>query len=290
MLTHTPFNGPFPGLPRWAGTNLDFAEARDTEWQWHQLGPMQVCTSRQITTPAPHRSVFTGRMPFLPPNQHRQSTEGTCVNVDVQRYSDAACDVRRGARQPAWTGAGSAWRLGQQVSRCADAWSRHPGDTPPSPTLRGFTAASAAWTKPNTHTQPFNDPLSSITWELCLVMGHTFDALMLLFERHEGHPACKKLSAWVLAWLSGVRCRPSGCHCHWLSLASEKSRLVLPFWYRLTRVVLDKGPLNGCVCGGIPLIPVVSWYEGGRQWRRVGVVLGSVMCVGSGVSATATQN
>ena len=32
------------------------------------------------------------------------------------------------------------------------------------------------------------------------------------------------------------------------SLASVKSRLVLPFWYRLTQVVLDKGPLNGCVC------------------------------------------
>jgi len=31
--------------------------------------------------------------------------------------------------------------------------------------------------------------------------------------------------------------------CHSLSLASVKSRLVLPFWYRLTRVVLDKGPL-----------------------------------------------
>ena len=30
--------------------------------------------SRQITTPAPHHSVFTGRMPFLPPNQQRQST------------------------------------------------------------------------------------------------------------------------------------------------------------------------------------------------------------------------
>jgi len=39
---------------------------------------------------------------------------------------------------------------------------------------------------------------------------------------------------------------PSWCHCHSLSLASVKSRLVLPFWYRLTRVVLDKGPLNGC--------------------------------------------
>ena len=40
----------------------------------------------------------------------------------------------------------------------------------------------------------------------------------------------------------------SWCHCHSLSLASVKSRLVLPFWYGLTWVVLDKGPLNGCVC------------------------------------------
>ena len=35
---------------------------------------------------------------------------------------------------------------------------------------------------------------------------------------------------------------------HSLSLASVKSRLVLPFWYRLTRIVLDKVPLNRCVC------------------------------------------
>jgi len=28
-------------------TNLDFTEARDSEWQWHQLGDMQVCTSLQ---------------------------------------------------------------------------------------------------------------------------------------------------------------------------------------------------------------------------------------------------
>ena len=41
---------------------------------------------------------------------------------------------------------------------------------------------------------------------------------------------------------------PSGFHCHSLSLASVKSRLVLPFWYRPTRVVLVKGPLNVCVC------------------------------------------
>ena len=33
-----------------------------------------------------------------------------------------------------------------------------------------------------------------------------------------------------------------------LSLASVKSRLVLPFWYQLTWVVPEKGPLNGYVC------------------------------------------
>jgi len=28
-------------------TNPDFTEARDSEWQWHQLDHMQVCTSLQ---------------------------------------------------------------------------------------------------------------------------------------------------------------------------------------------------------------------------------------------------
>jgi len=28
-------------------TNLGFTEARDSEWQWHQLGHIQVCTSLQ---------------------------------------------------------------------------------------------------------------------------------------------------------------------------------------------------------------------------------------------------
>jgi len=39
---------------------------------------MQVCISLQTDTmPVPHHSsFFTGRMPFLPPNQQRQSTEG----------------------------------------------------------------------------------------------------------------------------------------------------------------------------------------------------------------------
>jgi len=59
-------------------TNLDFTEARDSEWQWHQLGDMQVCTSLQTDSRAstPPLSFFTGWMPFLPPNQQHQSSEG----------------------------------------------------------------------------------------------------------------------------------------------------------------------------------------------------------------------
>jgi len=33
--------------------------------------------SRQMTMPTPHHSIFTGRMPFLMPNQQCQSTEDT---------------------------------------------------------------------------------------------------------------------------------------------------------------------------------------------------------------------
>jgi len=68
-------------------TNLDFSEARDSEWQWHQLGHMQVCTLLQTDNHAstPPLSFFTGRMSFLPPNQQRQSTEG---NYAVQKIKD----------------------------------------------------------------------------------------------------------------------------------------------------------------------------------------------------------
>ena len=58
------FNGPLfrttrVGRYQKGKTNLDFTEARDSEWQWHQLGHMQVCTSLQTDNHAstPH-SVF----------------------------------------------------------------------------------------------------------------------------------------------------------------------------------------------------------------------------------------
>ena len=55
--------------------------------------------------------------------------------------------------------------------------------------------------------------------------------------------------AWLSVWSEVQTCIWSRwCHCHTLSLASVKSRSVLPFWCWLTRVVPDKGLLNGCVC------------------------------------------
>ena len=49
--THT-FNGPFTGTTQVGRyqkgkANLDFTEERDSEWQWHQLGYMQICTLLQ---------------------------------------------------------------------------------------------------------------------------------------------------------------------------------------------------------------------------------------------------
>ena len=81
--TH-PFNGPFSGTTQVSRyqkgkTNLDFTEARDSEWQWQQLGHMQVCTSLQTD----HSS--TPPLSFLqagcPSYQQRQSTEGQLSSV-----------------------------------------------------------------------------------------------------------------------------------------------------------------------------------------------------------------
>jgi len=83
---------------------------------------------------------------------------------------------------------------------------------------------------------------------------NAFTALILLIGWQEGHPACKN---WVVGcwhgyksvWSEVQTCIwPSWCYCHSLSLVSVKSWLVLPFWYRLTWVVPEKRPLNGCAC------------------------------------------
>ena len=47
-LFHSPFSGTTQVSQYHKGkTNLDFTEARDSEWQWYQLSHMQVCISLQ---------------------------------------------------------------------------------------------------------------------------------------------------------------------------------------------------------------------------------------------------
>ena len=55
---------------------------------------------------------------------------------------------------------------------------------------------------------------------------------------------------------------PSWCHWHSLSLTSVKSTLVLPFW--LTRIVLDKGLLNRCVC----VYRLIYRHPEQHNWKR----------------------
>ena len=81
--THTRLTALCPGLPGWADNRKvkpiwillkqETVSGSGISWAICKSAPR----CRQITMPAPHYSVFTGRMPFLPPNQQRQSTEGT---------------------------------------------------------------------------------------------------------------------------------------------------------------------------------------------------------------------
>jgi len=78
-ITHThPFNGHLSGTTRVSRyqngkTNLDFTEATDSEWQWHQQ--MAICKSapssrhRQTTTAAPNHSTVFYRLDALPAAQ-----------------------------------------------------------------------------------------------------------------------------------------------------------------------------------------------------------------------------
>jgi len=77
LQTHThPFNGPLSGTTRvsWyqkGKTNIDFTEARDSEWQWqwHQLGRMQACISLQTDNHASTPPLSFYRLDALPATQ-----------------------------------------------------------------------------------------------------------------------------------------------------------------------------------------------------------------------------
>jgi len=82
--THThPFNGPFSGTTRVCRyqkgkTNLDFTEARNSEWQWHLLGHMHVCTSLQADnhTSTPPLSFLQAGCPSCHPTNSVKALKG----------------------------------------------------------------------------------------------------------------------------------------------------------------------------------------------------------------------
>jgi len=122
-MQHThPFNGPLSGTTQVSQyqkgkTNLDFTGARDSEWQWYQLGPMQVCTSLQTdnhsSTPPlsflqagcpscrPTNSVNHGRLAAVAAYCCRYSMVSVCVCVDTavscaKRLNQLRCCFRYG--------------------------------------------------------------------------------------------------------------------------------------------------------------------------------------------------
>jgi len=85
-----PFNGPLSGTT-WVSqyqkgkTNLDFTEARDSEWQSHQLARMQVCTSLQIDNHAstPLLNFLQAGCPSCRPANSVKALKASIVSYNV---------------------------------------------------------------------------------------------------------------------------------------------------------------------------------------------------------------
>ena len=101
LLLFTRLTALCPGLPGYAGTyrkvkpiwillKQETVSGSGISWATCKSAPRQ----RLITTPAPTAQFFTGRMPFLPPNQQRQSTEGNCWHRCGRNYATVTLSIR----------------------------------------------------------------------------------------------------------------------------------------------------------------------------------------------------
>ena len=80
--THT-FFGPLSGTTQVSRyqkgkTNLDFTEERDIDWQWHQLGRMQVCTS------TPPLSFLQAGCPFCRPTNSVKALKAEALKAVIR--------------------------------------------------------------------------------------------------------------------------------------------------------------------------------------------------------------
>ena len=106
MERHTrPFNGPFSrttrvGRYQKGKTNLDFTEARDSEWQWHQLGHMQVCPLLQADNHAstPPLSFLQAGCPSCHPTNSVKALKASAWKGNRSKSTD-----NPSGRHPIWT-------------------------------------------------------------------------------------------------------------------------------------------------------------------------------------------
>ena len=103
VITHThthQFNGPLSRtiqVTRYqkGKINVDFTEARDSEWQWHQLGRMQVCTSLQADNHAstPSLSFLQAGCPSCHPTNSVKALKAWWVSMQCECIGSGARSV-----------------------------------------------------------------------------------------------------------------------------------------------------------------------------------------------------
>ena len=92
--THNCFTTLFPGAPGWAGTRrklLDFMVQGKINRGRHTDHPDGCHSIRTKQCPPPPSPISTGRMPFLLPNQQRQSTEGNRTWMSHMHGMETSC-------------------------------------------------------------------------------------------------------------------------------------------------------------------------------------------------------
>jgi len=132
-MLHTyihPFNGPLSGTTRvsWyqkGKTNLDFTEARDSEWQWHQLGHMQVCISLQTENYAStpplsfyRPDAFSCRLPSASKHEGKLKTCCSEENSKVLSWQNVVDGARQHPQLERTT------QRGTSVLSCADIYTQ----------------------------------------------------------------------------------------------------------------------------------------------------------------------
>ena len=212
--THTRLTAPCPGLLKWAGTRkvkpnwilLKQETVSGSGVSWAICKSAAPC-SRQITMPALHYSVFTCRMPFLPPNQQHQSTEGHFLSKRdfTAKDSDHACNkfrkvgvvevecvVCRSRRCMtlvcSWRWSSAAVGFSSCSSCLLSSTSGFTGLRAVNPSLTNGLLCSAALT--------ICYWINFGNWFLVDVSYSifcSFSALTLLIGRQEGRPACKSM-------------------------------------------------------------------------------------------------